>query len=260
MPTAGEPPGVGILPNRMRIAVLSDIHSNLPALEAVRAELRDVDETWVLGDTVGYGPQPNEVIAVLQEMGARSVLGNHDGAAIGDVDPAHFNPDARVAIEWTATAIDDNARAYLATLPAIRRDGDLTAVHGSPRDPIWEYITSSSIAAANFDSFETRLCLFGHTHLPVVYRQVDGAVQAVPGLPGDVVELGAERALLNPGSVGQPRDGLPDAAYAVLEVGDGVAGGSITFHRARYEIDRTQRLMRDAELPARLVERLSYGR
>ena len=244
----------------MRIAVLSDVHANLAALEAVLADLPTVDEAWILGDTVGYGPQPNEVIATLQAMGARSVMGNHDGAAIGMVDAAYFNPDARAAIEWTATVLDPNARSYLATLPEVRRDGELTAVHGSPRDPIWEYITSTSIAAANFDSFETRLCLFGHTHLPVVYRQVDGAVQAVPGLPGDVVELGAERALLNPGSVGQPRDGLPDAAYAVLEVGDGVAGGSITFHRARYEIDRTQRLMRDAELPARLVERLSYGR
>ncbi|MDQ4034412.1 MAG: metallophosphatase family protein [Chloroflexota bacterium] len=244
----------------MRIAVLSDVHANLAALEAVLAALPTVDETWILGDTVGYGPQPNEVVATLQAMGARSVLGNHDGAAIGTVDAAYFNPDARAAIEWTATVLDPNARSYLATLPEVRRDGELTAVHGSPRDPIWEYITTSSIAAANFDSFETRLCLFGHTHLPVVYRLVDGAVQALPGLPGDVVELGAERALLNPGSVGQPRDGLPDAAYAVLEVRDGEAGGSISFHRVRYEIDRTQRLMRDAELPARLVERLSYGR
>ena len=154
----------------MRIAVLSDIHANLPALEAVRADLTDVDQVWVLGDIVGYGPQPNEVIAALQEMGARSVLGNHDGAAIGTVDAAYFNPDARAAIEWTANVMDDNARAYIATLPEVRRDGELTAVHGSPRDPIWEYITSRGIAAANFDAFETRLCLFGHTHLPMVYQ------------------------------------------------------------------------------------------
>jgi diadenosine tetraphosphatase ApaH/serine/threonine PP2A family protein phosphatase len=246
----------------MRIALLSDVHANLAALEAVLADLPVVDEVWVLGDTVGYGPQPNEVIATLQAMGARSVLGNHDGAAIGTVDPAYFNPDARAAIEWTAGAIDANSRSYLATLPEVRRDGEVMAVHGSPRDPIWEYITSSSIAAANFDSFETRLCLFGHTHLPIAYRLVEGAVEAVPGLPGDEVELGADRALLNPGSVGQPRDGLPDAAYAILELGDGEdgAGGSIAFHRVRYEIDRTQRLMRDVGLPARLVERLSYGR
>lgn len=244
----------------MRIAVLSDIHANLAALEAVRADLTDVDQVWVLGDIVGYGPQPNEVIAVLQEMGARSVLGNHDGAAIGIVDPAYFNPDARAAIQWTAGALDGNARSYLATLPEVRRDDGLTAVHGSPRDPIWEYIASRSIAADNFESFDTPLCLFGHTHLPIVYRLIEGAVEAVPGLPDDVVKVGAARALLNPGSVGQPRDGLPDAAYAILEVGDGVGGGSMAFHRVAYDVDRTQRLMQELGLPARLVERLRYGR
>ena len=245
----------------MRIAVLSDIHSNLPALEAVRADFADVDEVWVLGDIVGYGPQPNEVIAALQEMGARSVLGNHDGAAIGGVDPAYFNPDARTAIEWTAGTIDANARSYLATLPEVRRDGDLTAVHGSPRDPIWEYITSRGIAAANLEHFDTRLCLFGHTHLPIVYRAADdGDVEAHPGLPDEVVRLDGSRALLNPGSVGQPRDGLPDAAYAVLETNDGPEPDTLTFHRVRYDIDLTQRLMRERGLPARLVERLRYGR
>ncbi len=244
----------------MRIAVLSDVHANLTALEAVRADLPDVDGVWVLGDIVGYGPQPNEVIATLQAMGARSVLGNHDGAAIGTVDAAYFNPDARLAIEWTTEAIDENSRSYLATLPEVRRDGDLTAVHGSPRDPIWEYITNSSIAEANFDFFETRCCLFGHTHLPIVYRQVDGAIEVLPGLDGEVITLGAGRSLINPGSVGQPRDGLPDASYAILELGDDPDGSTVGFHRVHYEVDRTQRLMRDAGLPARLVERLRYGR
>lgn len=245
----------------MRIAVLSDIHANLAALEAVRADLPSVDEIWVLGDIVGYGPQPNEVIAALQEMGARSVLGNHDGAAIGTVDPIDFNPDARRAIDWTAGAIDDNSRTYLATLPEVRRDGDLTAVHGSPRDPIWEYITSPGIAAANFAHFETRLCLFGHTHLPSVFRLVGDAIEATVGLPDSRVGLEGARALLNPGSVGQPRDGLPDAAYAIVDVDatDGAAD-AIAFRRVRYDVDRTQRAMRDLGLPARLVERLSYGR
>ena len=244
----------------MRIAVLSDIHANLAALDAVRADLPPVDQVWVLGDIVGYGPHPNEVIAVLQEMGARSVLGNHDGAAIGTVDPVDFNPDARRAIEWTAGVVDDNSRAYLATLPEVRRDGDLTAVHGSPRDPIWEYITSPSIAAANFAHFDTRLCLFGHTHLPSIFRLTDEAIEPIVGLPGDRLELDGARALLNPGSVGQPRDGLADAAYAVLEIDHGTAGAAITFHRVRYDVDRTQRAMRAVELPVRLVERLSYGR
>jgi predicted phosphodiesterase len=246
----------------MRIAVLSDIHANLSALEAVASDLPSVDEIWVLGDTVGYGPEPNEVIATLQAMGARSVLGNHDGAAIGTVDAAYFNPDARAAIEWTAEAIGPNARAYIATLPEVRRDGDLTAVHGSPRDPIWEYITGPEVAAANFGAFESRLCLFGHTHLPVVYRWVDGTVQSVLGLPGEAAPVNGARALLNPGSVGQPRDGLSDAAYAILTLNPGGEGDGETFEfrRVRYNVDRTQRLMRDAGLPARLAERLSYGR
>ncbi|MCA1587886.1 MAG: metallophosphatase family protein [Chloroflexi bacterium] len=244
----------------MRIAVLSDIHSNLPALEAVRADLPQVDEVWVLGDIVGYGPQPNEVISALQQLGARSVLGNHDGAAIETVDAAYFNPDARAAIVWTRDVIDANARAYIATLPEMRRDGQVTAVHGSPRDPIWEYITSPGVAAANFHAFETRLCLFGHTHLPVVYREIDGAVETVAGVAGPAVELNGGRSLVNPGSVGQPRDGIPDAAYAILELGDGDARDSIEFRRVPYEVGRTQQLMRERELPTRLVERLSYGR
>jgi diadenosine tetraphosphatase ApaH/serine/threonine PP2A family protein phosphatase len=193
-------------------------------------------------------------------MGARSVLGNHDGAAIGTVDAASFNPDARVAIEWTAAAIDANARAYIGSLPEVRIDGELTAVHGSPRDPVWEYITGPGVAAANFDAYETRLCLFGHTHLPVVYRSVDGGVEATPGLPGTASPLGGDRALLNPGSVGQPRDGLRDAAYGILTLNGMPGEDSFEFRRVRYDIERTQRLMREAGLPGRLAERLSYGR
>jgi predicted phosphodiesterase len=245
----------------MRIAVLSDIHANLPALEAVAADLPSVDEVWVLGDIVGYGPQPNEVIAALQAMGARSVMGNHDGAAIGTVDPSDFNPEARAAIEWTAGVLDDNSRAYIAALPEVRTAGDITAVHGSPRDPIWEYITGPGVAAANFEAYTTRLCLFGHTHLPVAFRAVDGGVvDASIGLPGTAARVGPERAMLNPGSVGQPRDGLRDAAYAVLELNGAPKDDSFEFRRVAYDVDRTQRLMRDAGLPARLVERLSYGR
>jgi predicted phosphodiesterase len=245
----------------MRIAVLSDIHSNLPALEAVADDLPDVDEVWVLGDTVGYGPQPNEVVTTLQELGARSVLGNHDGAAIGLVDARYFNPDARAAIEWTAGALDENARTYMASLPEVRRDGALTGVHGSPRDPIWEYITGPDVAAVNLAAFDTRLCLFGHTHQPVAFRAAHGSVETTLGLPGTTVTLDADgRFLLNPGSVGQPRDGLRDAAYAVLDVNGDGGGAGIEFRRVAYDIDRTQRLMREADLPIRLVERLAFGR
>lgn len=241
----------------MRIAVLSDIHSNLAALEAVRDDMSTVDEVWVLGDIVGYGPQPIEVIRTLQAMGARSVLGNHDGAAIGTVDPSDFNPDAARAIAWTAEAIDDNARAYLASLPEVRCDGDLTAVHGSPRDPIWEYITSPEIAAPNFEAFKTPICLFGHTHVPIVFRlESGGDVEIVPANVGEPVALDARRCLVNPGSVGQPRDGHPASSYIVLD-GD---TGQVEFRRVPYDLERTQRLIRDAGLPPRLAERLAYGR
>jgi diadenosine tetraphosphatase ApaH/serine/threonine PP2A family protein phosphatase len=240
----------------MRLAVLSDIHANLAALDAVRGDLPEVDEVWVLGDIVGYGPQPNEVIAGLQEMGARSVMGNHDGAAIGQVDVSWFNPDAARAISWTASVIDDNARAYLATLPEVRREGELTAVHGSPRDPTWEYISDAGVASANLASFDTRLCLHGHTHVPIVYRADDGNVAAVPAVPGAPVSVEAGRALVNPGSVGQPRDGNPAASYLVIDTGAQTA----QFRRVTYDVAATQRLMRDADLPPRLAERLSYGR
>jgi predicted phosphodiesterase len=240
----------------MRLAVLSDIHANLAALDAVRDDLPEVDEIWVLGDIVGYGPQPNEVIRRLQELGARSIMGNHDGAAIGTVDAAWFNPDAASAIHWTAGILDDNSRAYLAALPEVRRDGELTAVHGSPREPIWEYITDSTIAADNLGSFDTRLCLYGHTHLPVIYRADGPHMQVIAATPKAPITLDAQRALINPGSVGQPRDGNPLASYLLLDPEAGLA----EFHRVPYEIVLTQQLMRDVHLPRWLIERLSIGR
>jgi predicted phosphodiesterase len=240
----------------MRLAVLSDIHANLAALDAVCDELGSFDELWVLGDIVGYGPQPNEVIRRLQELGARAVTGNHDGAAIGTVDASWFNPDAQAAINWTTTVLDQNSRAYLSALPEVRRDGELTAVHGSPREPIWEYITDAAIAAANLSAFETRHCLYGHTHLPVVYRSDGIHVTVIPATASAPIVLDARRALINPGSVGQPRDGNPEASYLVLDTDAGAA----EFHRVPYDIALTQRLMREVGLPRWLVERLAIGR
>jgi len=240
----------------MRLAVLSDIHANLAALDAVRDDLPDVDEIWACGDIVGYGAQPNEVIRRLQEMGARSVMGNHDGAALGTVDVGWFNPDAARAIAWTTEVADDNTRSYLASLPEVRREGELTAVHGSPRDPTWEYITGAQAAAENLDAFDTRLCLHGHTHVPVIFRADEGRVEIVPATPDESISIRGGRLLLNPGSVGQPRDGNPASSYLLLDTEAGVA----EFRRVRYDIAATQALMREAGLPPRLVERLSYGR
>ena len=240
----------------MRLADLSDIHSNLTALEAVLADLPAVDGIWCLGDTIGYGPEPNEVISRLIEVGAAAVLGNHDGAAIGSVDISWFNPDAAAAIRWTAEVLTDASRGFLSGLAETRVDGDLTAVHGSPRDPIWEYIVSPGVAAANLAAFGTRWCLFGHTHLPVIYAQTRGDMLAVSARRGGPQALPASRGFVNPGSVGQPRDGNPDASYVVLDLDAETA----EFRRVAYDIRQTQHKMEAAGLPGWLIERLAEGR
>jgi predicted phosphodiesterase len=240
----------------MRLAVLSDIHANLAALDAVCDDLPPVDQIWALGDIVGYGPQPNEVIQRLVKLDGRAVMGNHDGAAVGVVDASWFNPDAAAAIRWTAKVLDPSSTAYLGALPEVRRDGELTAVHGSPREPIWEYITDQRIASENLGSFETRNCLFGHTHMPIIYRADGGRMEVVPATTSAPIALDARRALINPGSVGQPRDGNPDASYLLLDI----EAGRAEFRRVRYDIALTQRLMREASLPRWLIDRLSLGR
>ena len=243
----------------MRLAVLSDIHANLVALDAVLddlASLPPVDELWACGDIVGYGPQPNEVIERLRERDARAVMGNHDGAAVGLVDVAWFNDAAAAAIRWTAEVLTAESREYLAALPERRIEGELTAVHGSPRDPIWEYVTSAAIAAASLGAFETRICLFGHTHYPMLYAQDDDGVHETVGAPGITSALPGGRLMLNPGSVGQPRDGNPASAYLVVDLD----AQALEFRRVPYDIERTQALMREARLPTWLAERLDHGR
>jgi predicted phosphodiesterase len=243
----------------MRLAVLSDIHANLVALDAVLEDLSTqpaVDQTWVCGDIVGYGPQPNEVIDRIRQNDVRAVMGNHDGAAVGLVDVALFNEAAAAAIVWTAGVLTDGSREYLRALPERRAEGELTAVHGSPRDPIWEYIVSAEVARANLAEFSTRICLFGHTHYPVLYAATDGAVTRVATSAGSQTPLPDGRLMLNPGSVGQPRDGNRASSYAVLDLHT----GSVEFRRVEYDIQRTQQLMRERQLPSWLAERLSYGR
>ena len=154
----------------MRIAVLSDIHGNLPALEAVLDALKPYDAVWQLGDIVGYGPQPDEVVARLAKENATGVRGNHDAAALGELDTDTFNDDARAAVEWTADRIQPATRKWLAALPQRAVDEPFTLVHGSPRDPTWEYIFTAAVARANLSAFDTDHCLVGHTHMPIIYR------------------------------------------------------------------------------------------
>jgi len=239
----------------MRIAVLSDIHANLVALDAVLGAIGQVDAVWHLGDVVGYGPDPDGVVRRLRERGATGVRGNHDAAALGGDEIEWFNPEARRAMEWTRTAISDATREWLAALPERLVDAEFSLVHGSPRDPTWEYVTSVPVARANMAVLTTRYGLHGHTHIPIAFREDDGRVEAITPGTGSVLPLDERRLLLNPGSVGQPRDGEPTAAWMVLDTD----AATCTWSRAAYDIRTVQAAMREAGLPARLADRLSFG-
>ncbi len=239
----------------MRALVLSDIHANIIALDAVLAAAPSVDEVWQLGDVVGYGPEPDAVVDRLRELGVLGVRGNHDAAALGGGEIESFNVDARRAMEWTRTVIGNETRAWLAALPELLVRDDWTMVHGSPRDPIWEYITSTPVARAAVADLETPFGLHGHTHVPIGYLEEDGVLSTMSPGSGSVLELGGRRALLNPGSVGQPRDGIPASSWMVVDT----AAGTASWHRTAYDIASVQRVMEALHLPARLVERLAYG-
>lgn len=250
----------------MRYLILSDIHANLVALEAVlrAAEAHGFDQVWCLGDIVGYGPNPNECVAKIKEIATHALVGNHDWAALGKLDVSDFNPEARRALEWTQQQLTEESKAYLASLPPRidRVTEEFTLAHGSPRYPIWEYILYPSTAAENFDHFDTPFCLVGHTHQAIIFRQdpEDGSVQALmPALeyPLPIRQAAEEgiRLIINPGSVGQPRDGDPRASYAIYDDEQ----GALFYYREPYDIAKTQERMRAAGLPERLVVRLEYG-
>jgi len=244
----------------MRVAVLSDIHANLRALDAILGRVGEVDGIWQLGDVVGYGPEPDEVVDRLRERGALGVCGNHDLAAIGGDLIRDFNVDARAAMEWTRRTISPATRDWLAALPARLTVDGSSLVHGSPRDPTWEYILTEAAARTNLALLSTPLGLFGHTHLPMAYASAPdstaaGELETLTPQPGSILALAGRRAMVNPGSVGQPRDGDPRASALVLDL----AAGSITWIRAEYDIEATQRAMRRAKLPARGISRLSVG-
>ena len=240
----------------MRIAVLSDVHGNLPALEAVLEALRPYDAVWQLGDVVGYGPQPDEVVALLAAENAVGVRGNHDSAAIGDLETDSFNDDARAAVEWTAERIKPATRRWLAALPLRTIDEPFTLVHGSPRDPTWEYVYSAAIARANLSAFDTDHCLVGHTHVPVVFRErKSGGVETTIAKEGTTIAIGSARLIVNPGSVGQPRDGDPRSSAMLLDTDK----GSFEWRRVEYPIEQVQQLMTELDMPPRLIARLRFG-
>ncbi|MEX1019770.1 MAG: metallophosphoesterase family protein [Litorilinea sp.] len=261
-----------------RVLVLSDIHANLAALETVLEHAQgEYDALWCLGDVVGYGPCPNECVELMQAQATLCVVGNHDWAALGraGVDVDSFNPIARAAVLWTRDQLSTANRQYLDALPEepvnIEGADDFLITHASPREPVWEYILTPSIAMENFAAFHEPICLVGHTHKPVIFRWrifADGRAAATGGkvttvdmlqpVEGEPVALETsphQRLILNPGSVGQPRDNDARAAYAIMDLEE----MSWCHYRVEYPIELTQSQMRTAGLPQRLIDRLSFG-
>ena len=262
----------------MRVLILSDIHANLVALETVLAHAKgQYDTIWCLGDVVGYGPRPNECVALMRDLAELCVIGNHDWAALGrpGVDVDDFNPQARQAVMWTRAELSAENRTYLEQLPDEPLLASVTpevlVTHASPREPVWEYILTPTTALENFGFFGESICLVGHTHKPAIYVwRLEPGGEAV-GHNGDLatvdylqpptdaaVELAVDahcRLILNPGSVGQPRDNDPRAAYVLFDL----ARLSWQQVRVPYAIELTQNQMREAALPKRLIDRLSFG-
>jgi len=240
----------------VRYLIISDIHANLAAFEAVLADAGEYDKVWCLGDVVGYGPHPNECIERLRQLDHVCVAGNHDWAAIGRLDLENFNVDAKRACLWTQEALTPENRRYLEDLPERLEFPQLkfTLVHGSPRHPIWEYILSPFIATVNFEHFDTQFCLVGHTHIPAIFCARPQGYDRLSN-PLYLDKLGEERLIINPGSVGQPRDGDPRASYAIFDA----EKQTFEIRRIPYPIEVTQKEMAKRGLPPRLIVRLSYG-
>ena len=241
----------------MRVAVISDVHANLHALDVVLEEIDadPPDALWCVGDVVGYGARPNECCTIVEERADLCLGGNHDLAVRGTIDLADFAGEAGAAARWTRTVLTDGALAFLQTLEPQAHAGDVALFHGSARDPVWEYVLSDEAAVTTFLRTKEDLILVGHSHvaLQVVLRKalLDGGLAP----DGTELELTGARWLLNPGSVGQPRDGDPRAAYLRLDLDAGRA----SFHRVEYDIEQTQAEIRAAGLPELLASRLALG-
>jgi predicted phosphodiesterase len=246
-----------VAPLAMRVAVISDIHANLYALEAVLTDIEPEapDEIWCLGDVVGYGPRPNECADVVRERCALVLIGNHDLAAIGKLDTAEFGPLAADSAHWTTGALGEAQAEWLGGLElSAVRDG-VELYHGSARDPVWEYVLSEDVAHANMLVTSAPLVLVGHSHVALALAWDGAAVDGGLARGGTDIDTSATRWLLNPGSVGQPRDGDPRAAWLLIDIDVGRAA----FRRVQYPIERTQAEMRAAGLPEDLATRLAHG-
>jgi diadenosine tetraphosphatase ApaH/serine/threonine PP2A family protein phosphatase len=242
----------------MRYLVISDIHSNLAALNAVIADAGSFDRIWCLGDITGYGPDPNECLDRLREFPLITLAGNHDWAVLGRLDLDEFNRDARAACLWTRQRLTAANRDFLESLPVATEEEGYTLVHASPSEPVGEYVLDSLTAEYNFSRFDTPICLVGHSHWPMAFMQPEGSAGLCVQIRVPCFQpfkFNGGKWIINPGSVGQPRDGNPGASYAILNVSE----GQWEYRRVAYPVEETQRKMKQSRLPARLIERLTYG-
>lgn len=241
----------------MRILIISDVHANLSALDAVLVDAGQVDAVWCLGDLVGYGPDPNECTQRIQQLPNLTCLeGNHDAAVSGKIDVAAFNSEARQGVLWTQSVIEMQNLEFLHNLTSHTLVDSVCLAHGSPREPIWEYIMDTRIASMNFDHFDTPFCFVGHSHFPIRFQKRNEQGKAELSIPQvDSSTTMIPRAIYNPGSVGQPRDHDPRAAYAIFDPDR----QTWTSHRVAYDIPSVQIRMRAAKLPPRHILRLGAG-
>jgi diadenosine tetraphosphatase ApaH/serine/threonine PP2A family protein phosphatase len=248
----------------VKIAIVSDIHANLAALQAV---LTDIDAVapgaaiWHTGDIVGYNAEPNEVVALLRERGAVGVMGNHDAAALGELDVQWFNPAAAAAVKWTATHLTPESASWLHALPKISEMGAATLVHGSPREPLGEYVIDAEGARENLEVLSTPVLFHGHTHIPAYWAMRAGQPTSV-AIDGHAQPL-LSPSLINVGAVGQPRDRDVRASWVLWDRSDDGSAigalGTVQWRRVAYDVARTQSLVRAAGLPEALAARLAEG-
>jgi predicted phosphodiesterase len=240
-----------------RVAVISDVHANWHALEAVLAEVEreEPDELWCLGDLVGYGPRPNPCCAAVERRASVSLAGNHDLGVLGTIDLSEFTGDAVEAARWTRSVLAEGSRRFVEGLEPLGRRESVELFHASPRDPVWEYVLTAEAAAAAFELTRSQVVLVGHSHVPLAISLADGVLDGGLAPGGTETALGSVRWLLNPGSVGQPRDGDPRAAWLLLDFGAGRA----EHRRVEYEVALTQNEIRERRLPDALALRLAHG-
>ena len=242
----------------VRIAIVSDIHGNRHAFEAVLAEIQasPCEELWCLGDLVGYGADPDACVDLSARHASICLAGNHDLGVVGTLPLQDFSAGARLAAQWTADTIKASTREYLESLEPSNEDEAVGLYHASPRDPIWEYVLSPLQAELCLDVQTHRVCLIGHSHVALSFwRPEGGSATGQTRGDGEQLDISHGEWLLNPGSVGQPRDGDPRAAWLELDL-DGEAA---TYHRVDYDIDGAQAAIRAARLPESLAERLAFG-